>query len=185
MACCDDKNDKIYLRLQLGAAEAPAGPFLWQCSQVSCSECQNPAGPGQPAPHTTHSTATWFWNHWHLTRKTPSYKHLRSQADTLVWHFVAHWYNSIAKMNLRKMLEKPGWDFTIIILRILSGEDGYFQESKIPIAINETVSQYKLWSSLWKDNKRNKNYWAINFLQYKCTEDWNKLRFKNKKCRTL
>lgn len=77
-------------------------------------------------------------------------------------------------MNLRKMLEKPGWDFTIIILCILSSKYAYFQESKIPIAINETVFLHKLRSSLWEDNERNKNYWGTNFPQYKCTEECNK-----------
>lgn len=88
-------------------------------------------------------------------------------------------------MNLKKKLEKSGWDFTIIILCIISSKDGYFQQGKIPTAINETVFNYKLCSSLWKDNKRNKNYWDTDFPQYKCTEECNKLQFKEKKSRTL
>lgn len=48
------KMTKSTLDSSSGAAEASAGPSLWPCSQVSCSECRSPALPGQPAPHTTH-----------------------------------------------------------------------------------------------------------------------------------
>lgn len=96
------KMTKSTLDSSSGTAKASTRPSLWQCSHVSCSECQSPALPGQLAPHHPQSVepARWLQSHWHLTHRIPSYKHLKGR--------LTHCYDILWPTDV-KVMQKWTW----------------------------------------------------------------------------